>query len=104
MDLREDQLEPYEVTLTEMENIEMEVALTIVSGRQLEQPGKKAIETLRQQEPKPPLVTKGKIRELRIVDEATVLKLYPGISLSKSVESEDVTRQIFTLSIMRDES
>ncbi|PKY54358.1 hypothetical protein RhiirA4_548178 [Rhizophagus irregularis] len=113
MDLREDQLEPYEVTLTEMENIEMEVALTIVSGRQLEQPGKKAIETLRQQEPKPPLVTKvnivvkildpiqfptlsqftnqmlqdlrrdgilndvigccvqGKIRELRIVDEAT---------------------------------
>ncbi|CAB4463373.1 unnamed protein product [Rhizophagus irregularis] len=87
MDLREDQLEPYEVTLTEMENIEMEVALTIVSGRQLEQPGKKAIETLHQQEPR-----------------NKVLKLYPGISLSKSVESEDVTRQIFTLSIMRDES
>ncbi|POG82229.1 hypothetical protein GLOIN_2v1470193 [Rhizophagus irregularis DAOM 181602=DAOM 197198] len=50
----EEQLEeePYEVTLTEMENIEMEVALTIVSGRQLEQPGKKAIETLHQQEPR----------------------------------------------------
>ena len=40
----------------------MEVALTIVPGRQLEQPGKKAIETLRQQEPKPPLVTKVNIQ------------------------------------------
>ncbi|PKC11445.1 hypothetical protein RhiirA5_413113 [Rhizophagus irregularis] len=46
LDLREDQLEPDEVTLTTAENVDMKLALTIVPGRQLKKPGKKAIETL----------------------------------------------------------
>ncbi|PKB99635.1 hypothetical protein RhiirA5_505636 [Rhizophagus irregularis] len=56
MELTEDQLEPNYITLKEEENEELEIVLRRVSGRNLEMPGKEAIKTLPQKEPKPPLV------------------------------------------------
>ncbi|CAG8755136.1 15842_t:CDS:2, partial [Funneliformis caledonium] len=49
--------EPDDIKLTEAENQQMEELLTIVPGRRIERPGKKAILHLPQKEPKPPLVT-----------------------------------------------
>lgn len=43
--------------MSEDESKEMELTLIAVSGRQIKMPGKKAINSLLQQEPKPPLVT-----------------------------------------------
>ncbi|CAB4421007.1 unnamed protein product [Rhizophagus irregularis] len=59
MELTEDQLEPNYITLKEEENEELEIVLRRVSGRNLETPGKEAIKTLPQKEPKPPLVECG---------------------------------------------
>ncbi|PKC02175.1 hypothetical protein RhiirA5_402507 [Rhizophagus irregularis] len=56
--LKEDQLEPNDITLSENENKEMELVLTRVTGKQIKNPGKKAMKLLPMQEPKPPLVMK----------------------------------------------
>lgn len=49
--------EPNNVTLTEIEDFEMEAALSIVPGRRIKRPGKEAMEHLPLQGPRPPLVT-----------------------------------------------
>ncbi|CAG8616150.1 14485_t:CDS:2 [Rhizophagus irregularis] len=49
--------EPNNVMLTEIEDFEMEAALSIVPGRRIKRPGKEAMEHLPLQEPRPPLVT-----------------------------------------------
>src|SRR5436305_7610476 len=49
--------EPNDVTLSEIENRQLEASLTKVEGRTIQRPGKTAILQLPPQDPKPPLVT-----------------------------------------------